>query len=246
LYLKERVSSERKEILQAKRFGVLSLRLQYQIVRKNKFEDKVEVVQMNYCKGSDFVPAEVIEIVIPGNVSNKRKNVDMVFSVLKHLKPKSKLNFTFLGKPENNKVLKAIEHLKQTCHPNITITHFHRFIPWEEYSQVVSKAHVLLCPVRHKTSFYWVNEFYGETKVSGSEADCIYNGKIGIFPSTYPKMDWHNMYYDSEHDLSHLLHSLTMKKLESEYESLKPYLDHYAFEKVRATLEQQLIELTKE
>ncbi len=198
---------------------------------------------MNYCKSFHFVPTEVIEIIMPGNVSNKRKDVDLVFSVLTKLKPKSKLHFTFLGKPENDRILRALGDLKKECHPNITITHFNKFIPWEEYSYHIAKAQLLLCPVRHKTSFYWVDEYYGQTKVSGSEADCIYNGKIGIFPSVYPKMDWHNWYYEKESDLLEILNNLTVVKLEAEYKILQPFTERYAFENVKSKLEQQLISL---
>lgn len=102
-----------------------------------------------------------------------------------------------------------------------------------------------MCPIKEETSFYWVDEFYGKTKVSGSEADCIYNGKIGIFPTTYPKMDWHNLYYKSASHLTSILNQLEINPLREEYQKLQPYLNKYTFEKVKNQLEEQLLNLTK-
>lgn len=245
LYLKEKVASRRKVILKAKRFGVISNAALQTIRTNGKHSDQSELIQMNYCHESVFPEDEVIHIVMPGNVSNKRKDVDLVLDVISRLNPKSVLQFTFLGKPENSSIVNQLEQLKKNCHPNIRITYFNQFIPWVSYSKIISKAHLLLCPIKKQTSFYWVDEFYGSTKVSGSEADCIYNGKIGIFPGSYPKMDWHNFYFDNESELLQLLNNLTVEKLKKEYEKLKPYAEKYTFEKVKNELEEKLIKLTR-
>jgi hypothetical protein len=243
LYLKEKVASKRKVITQAKRLGVISSSALSTIKKHGKFAHKSELIQMNYCKQFEFPIDEIIQIVMPGNVSNKRKDVDLVFSVLKKLQPQSKLHFTFLGKPENEGILKQLEVLKTTCHENISITHYHQFIPWEEYSQVIAKAHLLLCSTKIATSFYLVDEVYGETKVSGAEADCIYNGKIGLFPESYPKMAWYNWKYSSEENLIEILESLTTEKLLEEYKHLQPFTEKFTFEKVKSKLEKQLLSL---
>lgn len=243
LYVLEIVGKKRKTILQATKFGVLSQSLLDEVKNNSDFAGKTELVAMNYCHSHSFPTSEVIDIVMPGNVSNKRKDVAMLLSVLPKLKPKSRLHFTFLGKPENDHVLQQLEHLKHVCHANVTITHFYRFIPWEEYSEVIAKAHLLLCPVKSQTSFYWVDEFYGKTKVSGSEADCIYNGKIGLFPTSYPKMDWHNLYYENASDLIDILNHLSSEQLSSEYQKLQTYLKQYTFESVKNNLENQLLAL---
>jgi len=243
LYLLEKVGQKRKTILQATRFGVLSQSLLDEVKNNGNLAAKSELVAMNYCHSHSFPTSEVIDIVMPGNVSNKRKDVAMLLSILPKLKPKSRLHFTFLGKPENETVLQQLEHLKHVCDANVTITHYFRFIPWEEYSEVIAKAHLLLCPVKSQTSFYWVDEFYGKTKVSGSEADCIYNGKIGLFPTSYPKMDWHNLYYENTSDLESVLNTLTTTQLSTECEKLQPYLKQYTFESVKNKLENQLLQL---
>jgi hypothetical protein len=198
---------------------------------------------MNYCHDFEFPASEAIEIVMPGNVSNKRKDVDLVFKIVKTLQPQSKIHLVFLGKPENETVLRDLEALKSNCHSNISITYYNQFIPWQEYSKVIAKAHLLLCPIKKETSFYWVDEVYGQTKVSGAEADCIYNGKIGIFPTSYPKMDWYNWQYQSEKELTQMLSSITIEKLKKEYEKLQPYVEKYTFDNVKNELERQLLNI---
>ncbi|WP_310554858.1 glycogen/starch synthase [Flavobacterium sp.] len=246
LYFLEKISSNRKFIQNASNYGVLSPNLLETIASKNSnLSLNTQVVSLNYCKKSSFKTSKSIHIVMPGNVSRKRKDIDLVFDVIAGLNPKSKLQFTFLGKPESNEILNRIEKLKVTCHQNITIQYYSKFIPWEEYSDVISKSHLLLCPIKSKTSFYWVDEVYGKTKVSGAETDCIYNGKVGLFPQTYPKMHWHNLYYENSVDLSFILNELTLENLEMEYQKLDRYLDDYSFEKVKNKLENQLLELAK-
>lgn len=244
LYLSEKVNSKRKAILESGRFGVLSQSLLETIQSENGLvAQQSEVIQLNYCKKSEYTASEIIKIVMPGNVSNKRKDIKLLFEILPKLKPESKLHFVFLGKPESAKIANQIEFLKQNCDENITITYYSEFIPWQEYSAVISDAHLLLCPIKNKTSFYWVNEIYGKTKVSGAEADCIYNGKIGLFPTTYPKMHWHNLYYENGKNLLEILNELTKQQLESEYQKLEPYVKDYAFENVKNKLENQLLQL---
>ncbi|SHJ03824.1 hypothetical protein SAMN05444363_2465 [Flavobacterium terrae] len=245
LYFKEKVASKRKLILGAKRFGVISQSALQTITSEGRYAHKSQLLQMNYCQNFEFPFDETIQIVMPGNVSNKRKDVDLLFAILPKLNPKSKIHFTFLGKPENETVLTQLEQLKDNCHANIAITHYHQFIPWQEYSKVIAQAHLLLCPIKQNTSFYWVDEVYGTTKVSGAEADCVYNGKIGIFPSSYPKMDWYNWQYQSEDDLIQLLNTVSIEMLQKEYEKLKPFAEKYTFEKVKNELEKQLLKLTE-
>ncbi|RXR17868.1 hypothetical protein EQG63_10320 [Flavobacterium amnicola] len=243
LYLKEKVGSKRNVVHRAKNFGVISASALETIKTDGRYSEKSRLIPMNYCQNSEFPSSDRIQIVMPGNVSNKRKDVDLLFKILPKLQPQSKIHFTFLGKPENDTVLQQLERLKTQCHSNISITHFHKFIPWEEYSKVIAQAHLLLCPIKSKTSFYWVDEYYGSTKVSGAEADCIYNGKIGIFPSSYPKMDWHNLYYEDKNDLKKIIEDLNVEIIKKEYKNLNPYLEKYTFEKVKSELEKLLLNL---
>lgn len=243
LYFAEKINIRRKVLLKATSYGVLSQSLLDEVNHKSKFGAKTELLQMNYSQPTMQPSSEILQIVMPGNVSNKRKDITTVFEILPRLKPQSQLHFTFLGKPESEAVLQQLEGLKQKCSAQIEITHYHQFIPWEEYSRVIAKTHLLLCPIKNDTSFYLVDEVYGKTKVSGSEADCIHNGKIGLFPTSYPKMHWHNLYYENASDLEAILNNLTLAQLSAEYEKLQPYLQQYTFESVKNNLEYQLLQL---
>lgn len=241
LYVKERVGSKRKVLHEAKYFGVIAASALKTIQNDGRFSVKSQLIQLNYCQNSEFPSEETIQIVMPGNVSNKRKDVDLLFEILPKLQPNAKIHFTFLGKPENEMILHQLESLKTQCHSNVSVTHFHQFIPWSDYSTIIAQAHVLLCPIKQATSFYWVDEVYGQTKVSGAEADCMYNGKIGIFPRTYPKMDWHNWYYDDAKELKDLLENITIEELKKEYQKLEPFVEKFTFESVKNKLEKQLL-----
>ncbi len=243
LYCLEKIASGRKTVLQADNFGVLSQSLLDEVNSRSSFGAKTKLLQLNYCNSFSLPKEETLQLVMPGNVSNKRKDIRTLFEILPKLQPQTKLHFTFLGKPESDAVLQQLEELKQKCSAQIEITHYHQFIPWEEYSRVIAKAHLLLCPIKNETSFYLVDEIYGKTKVSGSEADCIYNGKIGLFPTSYPKMNWHNLYYENAQDLESILNHLTFEQLAGEYEKLQPYLNQYTFESVKNKLENQLLQL---
>lgn len=246
LYVLENVFFKRKVIKQATKFGFLSnsvLQYAQKSITKNT---NFELLQMSFVNNFTFSDFPEIQIIMPGNVSNKRKDVDLIFKIISKLNPISKLHFTFLGKPENDVILKKIENLKQNCNKNIQITHFNEFIAFNDYQKIIEKAHVVLCPIKEKTSFYWVSEIYGKTKVSGAENDCIYNGKIGIFPSIYSKMDWYNYSYANETELVHLLTNLTLENIKLDYTKLEPFLKKYTFENVKNKLESQLLSIINE
>jgi glycosyltransferase involved in cell wall biosynthesis len=244
LYFLEKIATHRKNILHASNYGVLSENIFQELKTKNaSIAQKTTVVSLYYAPKISIEFANTIQIVMPGNVSEKRKDLALVFDVLPKLNPKTKLHFIFLGKPENTSILNKLENLKASCSSNVSVTYYKGFIPWEEYQSVITKSHLLFCPIKVNTSFYWVNEVYGKTKLSGSEIDCIQNGKVAIFPSTYPKMDWHNLYYKNELDLLQMLNSLTFDSLQLEYKALQPYLENYSFEKIKTKLENYLLTL---
>ena len=153
------------------------------------------------------------------------------------------IKFIFLGKPETDLILRKLKVLDSKCDHKVSIVFYSTFLNWDIYNDIISKSDLLLCPIKNKTSFYWVDEFYGKTKVSGSETDCIFNGKIGIFPSSYTKMNWHNLYYNNALTLEHILNTMSIEKLEIEYVNLQHYLLQYDFKKVKSQLENQLLNL---
>lgn len=242
LYFKENVLKHRKHILKLNNIAVLSENLSHVIEAKLPFQ-KTYFFNLNYCKSIHSDPNEEIQIVIPGNVSPKRKNLNLVFSTFPKLKPISKLHFIFLGKPENIRIAKKLSLLNLTCNDFVKITYFENYVPQGIYDKFITKADVLFCPIKERTSFYGVTEIYGKTKVSGNENDCIFNGKLGLFPDFYPAFNWVTNRYSTENDLVHYFNSLTFEKLEVEYKGMSVLSEKFTFDKVRNRLKNQLLEI---
>lgn len=244
LYIKEKIDSKRKNILHFTQLAVLSKALHQELISKNALAaSKTVCLNLNFCETMQCPPQKPIKIVISGNISNKRKDIDLIISVLEELNPENHLEFEFLGKPENTQIEKKLIDLETNLHPNVRISYHQKYIQWDDYQTAISKAHLLLCPIKQQTSFYWVKEKYGHTKMSGNENDCIVHGKLGLFPSYYPKMEWHNLFYENKSDLIEILNHLSSDYLQKEYKILQNYNTSYQFNGVKNQLENQLLTL---
>lgn len=245
LYLKEKIVPKRNLIYKAKRLGVLSNELAHNIkISETIWNGEIDVIPLNFVTFHTKIETEdTIQIVIPGNISRKRKDIDLVFSVLKRIKPNSKLRFVFLGKPENLKIKQELVGLQFLLHQNITIDFFESFIESQVFAAEMQKAHLLFCPIKEKTSFYGVEELYGKTKVSGNEGDCIMYGKIGLFPSFYPNFDWHTLFYSNEENLIQFFNHLDFERVKVEYKKVSVYRERYSFETIKNNVEQLLFRI---
>ena len=117
LYLKEKIVPRRNLIYRAKRLGVLSNELaqNVKVSKTTIWNGQIDVLPLNFVVFHTEIETEdIIQIVIPGNISRKRKDIDLVFEVLKRIKPKSKLRFVFLGKPENLKIKQQLIEVKRS------------------------------------------------------------------------------------------------------------------------------------
>ena len=246
LFVKERIQKYKDIIFQSDYFGVFSNAIYNEIVRSGIVsQSRLNNISLVYNECLTFRDALPVKIVIPGTVSEKRKDYLTVFETIEKLNPKSPIVFYFLGRPENKKMERKLDELSKLKRKNVEVVYFTKLIPSKEFDVIIQSCHILLCPIKVKTSFYGVTEFYGKTKISGNEYDCIRNGKIGMFPTSYPRMDWHNWYYQNENELLQSLNNITVEMLKSEYEKLKPYAEKYTFEKVKNELEAKLIKLTQ-
>lgn len=125
-----------------------------------------------------------ITIVIPGSVSQQRRDYKHVLNKISRFKSENNFVFYFLGKARNEelKLLKAFESKKQS---NISIVYYTEKVPQETFDEVMKKANLLWCPIQQQTAFFSNQEIYGETKVSGNIGDAIKYGKLSIFPKFY-------------------------------------------------------------
>lgn len=154
--------------------------------------DKLKFLPLFYTKLFEKIKSEILTIVIPGGVSQKRRDYERVIQTIYNLEIdiknglhlKSKLiEFVFLGKAKGNE-LRQIINLERSLE-NINITYFPERVSSEIFDQWMKKADVLWCPILEETEFFSNKEIYGKTKMTGNLGDAIKYGKFAVFPKNY-------------------------------------------------------------
>lgn len=79
LYLFENVLKNRKIIKQSSLFGVLSQSVFNYAESQNNAKNNFQLIELSFVKNATFLINDYIQVVIPGNVSSKRKDIDLVF-----------------------------------------------------------------------------------------------------------------------------------------------------------------------
>ncbi|MBK1895501.1 hypothetical protein [Chryseobacterium paridis] len=129
-------------------------------------------------------------IVIPGGVSQKRRDYQYIFKTIQNLTTSEKFSFVFLGKAKG-KELDTLDKLSENLSKNITIHYFKERVSADDYDHWMQKADILWCPIQQKTEFFSQRETYGKTKMTGNVGDAIKYGKLAVFPKDYPsKLDF--------------------------------------------------------
>ncbi|WP_415326143.1 hypothetical protein [Chryseobacterium sp. MMS23-Vi53] len=143
-----------------------------------------------YTKNFEKSENKVLIIVIPGGVSQQRRDYDHVFNIIENLKTDEKFIFTFLGKAKGNE-LEKLEKLSKNLPQNILLKFFSERVTQTDFEKWMQKTDVLWCPIQKETEFFSQKEIYGETKMTGNLGDAIKFGKLAVFPSNYPsKLDF--------------------------------------------------------
>ncbi|WP_390450539.1 hypothetical protein [Chryseobacterium sp. Alg-005] len=146
-----------------------------------------------YTKNNDRPDNKVLTIVIPGGVSQKRRDYAKIFSIINDRENNFKngsvrgnqlLEFVFLGKA-SGKELKEIIGLERALE-NINIKYFSERVSADDFESHMQKADVLWCPVQQEAEFFSQKEIYGVTKMTGNIGDAIKYGKLAVFPGNYP------------------------------------------------------------
>ena len=180
----------------------LKLLLKEGLLRKSKVYQKAKhllvldeaLVQENYkclpifyTKFSDgsinLAEKEIFTIVIPGAVSQKRRDYERVLKSIKifHFP----FEVIFLGKAQG-KELEMLQDFEKVKSQNISIKYFKNKVSQSEFDELMQKADILWCPIQQVTEFFSQKEIYGLTKMSGNIGDAIKFGKFAIFPDNYP------------------------------------------------------------
>ena len=145
--------------------------------------DKYKFLPIFYTKFSEKPKNETYTIVIPGAVSQKRRDYERVLKSIKifHFP----LEIIFLGKAQG-KELEMLQDFEQSKPENISIKYFKEKVPQDVFDDYMQKADVLWCPIQQETKFFSQKEIYGFTKMSGNIGDAIKFGKLAVFPENYP------------------------------------------------------------
>lgn len=177
------------------REGLLSAPKVFRNVRHQLILDKALVLNNSrflpvfFNKFQKHLVSDVFTIVIPGTVSQSRRDYRKVFQELldaEHqlkagLDPGKKLiEVVFLGKATGDE-LRKLTDLERALE-YINLTYFCEKVPQAVFDEWMKRVTVLWCPLQKKTQFFDHEEIYGETKMSGNIGDAIKYGKTAFFP----------------------------------------------------------------
>lgn len=147
--------------------------------------ERYQYLPLFYTRDFDKAKNEDLVVVIPGGVSQKRRDYANIFKTLQKLSTDKTCQFVFLGKASGHE-LKQLENLSEKLPQNIEITYFSERVSSEDFEKWMQKADVLWCPIQQDTEFFSMKETYGRTKMTGNLGDAIAYGKLAVFPGNYP------------------------------------------------------------
>lgn len=206
LLLKEGLLRKSKVYQKAKNLLVLD---------ENLAKENYSNLPLFYTKFFEKLDNETFTIVIPGAVSQKRRDYKSVIKKLKNLElnfeeselrrsetfventlsergssvgTTQNLEIIFLGKASGKELemLQDFDSSGSLRMPNVSIKYFTEKVPQDVFDEYMQKANILWCPIQQETEFFSQKEIYGITKMSGNIGDAIKFGKLAIFPENYP------------------------------------------------------------
>ncbi|MDQ1097162.1 MULTISPECIES: hypothetical protein [Chryseobacterium] len=193
-----------------------------------------------YTKGIQRLEDKILTIVIPGGVSQQRRDYRRVFKMIREWEntfrngsaPAQPIEFVFLGKAPGSS-LHDLTDLERSLE-NISIRYFRERVSRADFEAWMQKADVLWCPVQRKTEFFSQEEQYGTTKMTGNIGDAITYGRPAVFPPGYPSSL--GFIVPEEQGLLQQLNHL--KQYDFDFEK------YYSLKKIRTDLENLLKNLT--
>ncbi|KQT20900.1 hypothetical protein ASG31_17135 [Chryseobacterium sp. Leaf404] len=143
---------------------------------------------------------EKLTVVLPGGVSQKRRDYKHVLNTIQKSESAENIEFVFLGKAKGEE----LENIKKVSE-KIDLKYFTERVSQEEFEIWMKKADVLWCPIQQETEFFSQKEIYGKSKMTGNIGDAIKFGKMAVFPENYlsnhdfivgEKVDVFQQFYD--------------------------------------------------
>lgn len=148
-------------------------------------EESFTFLPIFYTKFLEKPKNETYTIVVPGEVSQKRRDYFELIIKLFNQHLEKNINLILLGKARG-KELFFVKDVEEQLFENISIKYFTEKVPQDVFDDYMQKADVLWCPIQQETQFLSQKELYGITKMSGNIGDAIKFGKLAIFPENYP------------------------------------------------------------
>lgn len=201
-------------------------------VLDQKFENsKYEFLPLFYVKSTENQSSDVFKVVIPGAVSQKRRDYKRILKQVLNFKKPTEL--VLLGKAQGYELKWILETKKQL--PNhIHLSYFTEKVPQEHYDSILISGNVLWCPIQIETEFFSQKEWYGKTKLSGNIGDAIKFAKPAVFPKEY-QSDF-PFIFSEESDVETQLHDVSNSKID---------WNSFSKEKVQKELEETLLKAIK-
>ena len=176
---------------------------------------------------------KIFTIVIPGAVSQKRRDYFSVISKLFNQPLGRRIKLILLGKAKGEELF-LLKDAEKKIFGNISMQYFTEKIPQPIFDEWMQNADILWCPLQKETEFFSQKEFYGVTKMSGNVGDAIKYGKSAIFPENFPNS--HPFIIQETATIEEQILVLQQGKI---YD----FENHFAKEKVLKSLEKTLVEL---
>jgi hypothetical protein len=128
-------------------------------------------------------------IVVPGNVERKRREYELIPTVLEELKKRldnsTKLELVILGNANSAFGKELEQNIRAVLSPSISLILFGRDVSYDTYSSYYSSAHIIWAPVRlHMESIRGVKEINGLSNSAGFIVDFIHYAHPSLIPST--------------------------------------------------------------
>lgn len=148
-------------------------------------EESFTFLPIFYTKFSGKSENETYTIVVPGEVSQKRRDYFELIIKLFNQHLEKNINLILLGKARG-KELFFVKDVEEQLFENISIKYFTEKVPQDVFDDYMQKADILWCPIQQETEFFSQKEIYGFTKMSGNIGDAVKFGKLAVFPENYP------------------------------------------------------------
>lgn len=176
---------------------------------------------------------QIFTIVIPGAVSQKRRDYFSVINKLFNQPLGRRIHLILLGKAKG-KELFLLKDAEEKISDTISIQYFTEKIPQPIFDEWMENADLLWCPLQKKTEFFSQKEYYGITKMTGNVGDAIKYGKVAVFPADYPNS--YPFIIPENENVEDQIHTYQMS---AEYD----FEQKFAKEKVLKSLENALAEM---